>query len=212
VYCRTLVFAALMVAGGLFAPASATDSDLCRDGNNIASSGIAACTRIISAGVAKGRDLADAYYERGLKHKLNERYDQAINDLSTAIKVDPSWSWPYVARGHVYAIKRDFTRAFADQETAVRLEPTAVTYVGRAQDLIEAGAFDRAIADLDQALRLNPKYFFAFFTRGDVYVKKREFAKAIDDYNTALQIGSTSEISMNYVRTQLKRARDQLGQ
>jgi tetratricopeptide (TPR) repeat protein len=206
------VFAALMVVFSLVAPATASDLDLCRDVNNTSSSGIAACTRIISAGTAKGRDLADAYYERGVKHRLNKRYDQAINDLGSAIKIDPSWSFPYVARGHVYAEKRDFTRAFADQEIAVRLEPTAVTYVGRAQDLIAAGAFDRAIADLDEALRLNPKYFFAFLTRGDVYVKKREFAKAIDDYNMALGIGSDSVSSMDYVRDQLKSARNQLGQ
>jgi Tfp pilus assembly protein PilF len=57
--------------------------------------------------------------------------------------------------------------------------PTASAYVGRAKDLIEAGDTGRAIADIDEALRLDPEFFFAFQVRGDVYFKKREFAKSL---------------------------------
>jgi tetratricopeptide (TPR) repeat protein len=213
-YFRVFLVAAIIFTSCLIpAAADSADSDICSDGNEITQRGVDACTRVIRAGIVTGRALAGAYYERGMKHKYNRRYDAAIEDFSAAIKLDPSWAWPYVARGHAHAKKGQLTQAFADQETALRIEPTATTYIGRAIDLIEAGDYDRAIADINEALRLDPKHLHAFIYRGDIFLKKREFTKAIEDYNRALEIGSASDdkLSMDYARTRLKEARKQLG-
>ncbi len=167
--------------------AAADDAADCKSNSN-ENRAIAACTRVIASGKLTGKDLASLYYARGLKRRYNRSYDAAVGDFTNAIKLDPKDTWSYVARGHAYAYKKDFPRAFADQETAIGLEKTAVTHTGRAIDLMVAGAYDRAIADLDEALRLNPKYFYAYLNRGDAYRKKRDFAKAEADYRKALEI------------------------
>jgi tetratricopeptide (TPR) repeat protein len=183
--------AAFLVAA--VASVMADDTTTCKSVLARSPEAIAACTRIIASGNAKGRSLAQAYYGRGQKYRLKGNSDKAILDFSSAIRIDPGWHFPYVARGHAYAAKRQFTLAFADQETAIRLEPTEVSYVGRAQDLMAAGETDRAIADCEQAIRLNPNYFYAFFNRAHAYLEKHQFEKALSDYRRAQEIGSDEE-------------------
>lgn len=183
---RAIFIAAAMVLA-LVHTAAANDREICKSGSRDNST-IAACTRVISSGAVKGADLAQVYYERGLKYRYNGNHDPAISDFTKAVALDPQWAWPYVARGHSYAAKKDFKNAFADQEKAIKIEPSHVTYVGRAIDLIEAGAFDLAMKDIDEALRLNPKYFYAYLNRGEIYLKKREFDKAAGEFRMALEI------------------------
>lgn len=186
---RALCIAGAFIIGLGQLAVAAGDSDLgtCQSAANDAKA-IAACDRVISKGGLNNDDLARIYYERGMKHRYNRKFDPAIGDFTKAIALRPKYTWAYVARGHAYAYKKDFPDAFADQEKAIRMEPTEVTYTGRAMDLIEAGAYERAIADLNEALRINAKYFHAYLNRGDAYLKMREFAKAEADYRAALEI------------------------
>jgi tetratricopeptide (TPR) repeat protein len=184
---RVCIAGLIIIAIGHFTAAMADDVADCNS-DSIDNRAIAACTRLISSGKYSGKDLVQHYYQRGMKRRHNGAFNAAISDFTSAIKLDAKYTWAYVARGHAYAYKKDFPRAFADQETAIGLEKTAVTHTGRAIDLMEAGAYDRAIADLDEALRLNPKYFYGYLKRGDAYRKKRDFAKAAADYRRALEI------------------------
>jgi hypothetical protein len=74
-YNRAFLVAALITACTLFAPAVAaeTDPETCNDYNIRSEVRIAACTRIISAGETTGKDLASAYYNRGMAHADCER-------------------------------------------------------------------------------------------------------------------------------------------
>lgn len=175
-----------------------SDFDICVS-TSFESPAVQACDRVIAGGKLQKDDLARAYYGRGLKHRNNRRFDQSIQDFTKAIQLDPKYTWSYVARGHAYAFKKQFPLAFADQETAIGLEATEVTYTGRAMDLIEAGAYDRAIADLNEALRINDKYFYGYLRRGDAYLKKHEFSKAESDYRKAVEIKPEDKNAQNGV-------------
>jgi tetratricopeptide (TPR) repeat protein len=184
---RALCLAGAFIVGlGQFAVA-ASDPETCDSAASDAKA-IAACDRVIAKGGPNKDDLARVFYQRGMKHRNNGQFDQAIGDFTRAIALRPKYTWAYVARGHAYAFKKDFPNAFADQEKAIRMEPTEVTYTGRAMDLTEAGAYERAVADLNEALRINGKYFYALLARGDAYLKMREFAKAETDYRAALEV------------------------
>jgi tetratricopeptide (TPR) repeat protein len=181
--------AALIVQAGA---AIADDVETCKS-SSYDKTAIAACTRAISANTATGTDLARLYYERGTKYRNNRDYDPAIRDFTKAIANAPKWTWPYVARGHSYAARKEFPKAFADQEQAIAIEATAVTHTGRALDLIDAGAYDLALKDLAEALRIDPKYFYAYFNRGEVYLKTGRFDDAVSDYQMAVQIKPDNE-------------------
>jgi tetratricopeptide (TPR) repeat protein len=50
-------------------------------------------------------------------------YEEAIAELSEAIRLQPDFARAYNARGYVYLLKRDYQRALADFDEAVRLDP-----------------------------------------------------------------------------------------
>lgn len=194
-----------LIGGPVFA---ASDLETCQSNRVTANvsedARIAACTRAIASGKLAGSELESAYYERGLAYRILRRSDEAIRDLSRTIEINPRNTWSYVARGHAYADKKDFPRAFKDQEAAIKLEPSAVTYTGRAIDLMAAGAYDLAIADLNEALRRDEKYFYGYLYRGDANRRKGDFDAAQADYRKALELRPNDD----FARRGLDRARN----
>ena len=47
---------------------------------------------------------------------------------------------------------------------------------------------DQAIVAFNEAIRLNPRNVHAFFARGCAWVERGDFAKAIADYESTLQL------------------------
>jgi tetratricopeptide (TPR) repeat protein len=123
--------------------------------------------------------------------------DGAIANYDEAIHLDPQGAIFYVDRGTVWGSKREFARAFADYDQAIKLDPnnakgaaaTAWNLKGRAQFM--HGDVDGAIAAYDEAVRLNPKFAFAHQNRGDAFKDKGEYARAIENYDRAIDLQLT---------------------
>jgi len=64
-----------------------------------------------------------AYYNRGIAHASLRQYDRAMQDLDTALKLDPGLAKAYNGRGSVYRHLGEYKRAFQDFERAVKLDP-----------------------------------------------------------------------------------------
>ena len=204
---RTSLIAAVLLGLSMISPAAAGDAEVC-DSPSDNQSAIDACTREIRR-IGQGSELADPYYRRGMKYRNNRSYEKSIGDFSAAIRWRPQWSWPFVARGHVYAWQKKFDLALADQETAIRLEPSHVTYVGRAMDLIEAGNIDGAIEDLKQALTYNNDYYYAHLNLGNAYMRQQSWQQALAAYERAVEVAP--EGGGDHARQGAERARARLG-
>jgi len=73
----------------------------------------------------------------------------------------------YTNRGVEYWIKKDYDKAIADHDQAIKIDPkNPVPYNNRGNTYAAKTDFEHAIADYDQAIKLNPKYAEAFFNRG----------------------------------------------
>jgi tetratricopeptide (TPR) repeat protein len=95
----------------------------------------------------------------------------------------------YMNRGTTYALMRDYDRAIADLDQAIRLDTRySKAYTNRGAVYDKKGDYERAIADLDQAIRLNPKNTDAFGNRGVVYDRKGDYDRAIADYDQAIRL------------------------
>lgn len=173
----------------LVSPALAGDMEVCEARND---KSIAACTRIIKRG-PESADMANVYYKRGLNYRDESKYDDAIKDFTRAIRLKPDWVWPLVARGHTYAWSKKYDLAIADQEAAVKIEPSGITYSGRGAVLMEAGELDRALADLSKAVELDPKRFYGYRNRANLYMKMARFKDALADYDKAIEIGTQKD-------------------
>jgi tetratricopeptide (TPR) repeat protein len=91
------------------------------------------CSSIIESGRQIGRNLAVAYYSRGLAYYDKDDDDRAIADYSEAIRLDPKYAQAYSSRGLAYDHKGDLGRADPDYNEAIRLDPKyAQAYFNRA--------------------------------------------------------------------------------
>jgi tetratricopeptide (TPR) repeat protein len=73
----------------------------------------------------------------------------------------------YTNRGVEYGIKKEFDKAIADHDQAIKIDPkNPAPYNNRGTAYAAKQDYERAIADYDQAVKLNPKYAEAFFNRG----------------------------------------------
>jgi len=73
----------------------------------------------------------------------------------------------YTNRGVEYEIKKDYDKAIADHDQAIKIDPkNPAPYNNRGNAYVARQDFEHAIADFDMAIKLNPKYAEAFFNRG----------------------------------------------
>ncbi|MDR2485684.1 MAG: tetratricopeptide repeat protein, partial [Treponema sp.] len=69
---------------------------------------------------------------RGYENIMQKKYDQAIADLSQAIRLNPNDAAVYHKRGAAYARKGDCDRALADYNQAIKIDPNyALAYNDR---------------------------------------------------------------------------------
>ena len=85
--------------------------------------------------------------------------------------------------------KRQLDRALADDNAAIRLDPTnAFVYISRGNVWGERKAYARAIADFYAAIRLDPKIAAAYPTAATRGATRLTFDRAIADYDPAIRL------------------------
>jgi tetratricopeptide (TPR) repeat protein len=90
-------------------------------------------------------------------------------------------------RAAAYTVRRDYSRAIADLNDALRLAPTSQhLIVVRASAHAAVGNYDRALADFNDAVRHDPLDAKAFAGRGQVWEHKGDKEQAKSDYRMAI--------------------------
>ena len=151
---------------------------------------IVACTRNIQSGRFIGKNLAQAFTNRGLAYKRKGLWDRAIADYDEAIRLNPDLAETFNNRGNAYYYKGQLDRALEDYDEAIRLKPDfALAFGNRGNVYRKKGQFDRAIEDYDEAIRLEPDNAQVFADRGLAYEKKGEPTQALRDFKRAHALG-----------------------
>ncbi|MBB4701987.1 tetratricopeptide repeat protein [Sphaerisporangium siamense] len=92
--------------------------------------------------------------------------DEALEDLDTAVAMDPDYPDHHLDRGNLLFQMGRADDALADYDAAIRLSPPLPEgHYNRAQVLLAVGELGRARADLDRVLELDPGYLDAYINR-----------------------------------------------
>lgn len=186
---------ALFVLGATCCGAFADDLSDCNQEQD-ASRTIRGCTWIIEHSTSGDRGMA--YFRRAGAYLQIKDYDRAIADYTTIIdrvRAANKGECPkklcavlFANRGRVYLTKTDFTRAIAEVDQAIRLDPDRAGYfVLRGLAHRSMKHFDQAIADYGRAIDLDPHEAY-YDDRGRVYYDKEDYRAAIKDYDRAIQL------------------------
>ena len=159
--------------------------------------------------------VAMAYLSRSYAYSFLGEYDKSLNDCNKFIELVPNLQGGYHARGNIYANGfKEYDKALADFNRAIEINPDyALLYVDRGRIYDEIKQYDKALADYDKAIELIPNHSSSVFnenfdsmviatslpglynSRGYLYVKLKEYQKALNDLNKALEISKDSSLS-----------------
>jgi len=122
--------------------------------------------KIVISGLLPELENSDAYYSRAKKYDAAKDYNQAIDDFSQAIRLDPKNALYYIARGQSYFNKGYWKECSNDESQAIKLEPqNAYYYSLRGNTYRFSKKYDLAIADYTKAIELDPKRDDSYYGR-----------------------------------------------
>jgi len=146
---------------------------------------------------------AEDYVKRGLTNFNQKNYQQAIDDCSQAIRLNPKFADAYFFRGLVYVELRNWGQSIADFSESININPKYESaYSNRACSVVQQKdsmiGWLIAIEDYDQALNINPSNAVNFFCRGLVYFKFDK-QKAKKDFIKAIELNPNYEDAQKYI-------------
>lgn len=132
---------------------------------------------------------AKDYINRGLTYTSLQHYKEALVDLTSAIKLDPTNPQAYNNRGHAYTKMQCYSEALADFNHAINLDSTlALAYNNRGFVFYLQSRFNEALADYNRAIELDSTLARAYENRGAIYGNLRKYNEALIDYNRAIEL------------------------
>jgi S1-C subfamily serine protease/Flp pilus assembly protein TadD len=139
-----------------------------------------------------GLSAVDFYY-RGIHAYDEKRYENAIDEFSSAIKKDPTFASAYYNRGLVYGKLKLPNQAIADYSSSIQLDPSdEAAYFNRGRQYAGLNDYTRAIADFSSSIRLNPNDADAYDGRGYMYQLTKDYERAIEDYTVSITLNPRS--------------------
>ncbi len=147
---------------------------------------------LVFAGADSDTESTAALIQRGNDWLEKNNFDLAMEDFNAAVKQSPKDATAYHARGNAWWYKGGdyLLNAIDDYNKAIKIDSKYVdAYKSRAMVQMQRGEGKKAKEDCGRAIKLSPKDAEAYRFRADVYRKlERNYDKAIEDYNKALEL------------------------
>ncbi len=144
------------------------------------------------------RKVKIAYNSLGAYYSKRGDYGRALDDLNTAISIDPRYMLAYNNRGLVYKELGYYRPAIDDFSVALRLDPdNSLALLNRGDTYAAAADYARAMDDYGAALRLDPKNPLIHDARGLVYMNGGDMRSALDDFDAAISLDPSDPLPYN---------------
>jgi TolB-like protein/DNA-binding winged helix-turn-helix (wHTH) protein/Tfp pilus assembly protein PilF len=133
----------------------------------------------------------------GWSEDSEESLRKAHSYADQAIAIDPDLPQVYWVKGFADIFHKDYEQSLENAQRALDLDPNFADGYGLlATTLNYAGKPDEADVEMRKAMQLNPMNPAIYkVIHGEIFFNKREYAKAIGNFNFALQTNPESEES-----------------
>jgi tetratricopeptide (TPR) repeat protein len=179
--------ALLFVAGETYAESA--DSYFDAGGEYFRQGKYVEAERAYSQAINLDNHVSDYFKNRGIVNIKLKRYSQAVEDLTTALKLPNSVGNLDPLNNGIVGI---FWKGMSEEsfKTNAGYYYFSDVYKARAEAYCELKDFEREISDLNKAIELNDKNSGAYFNRGGAYGNKDMFDQAFSDFTQAIAIDS----------------------
>ncbi len=110
----------------------------------------------------------------------NGAYLKSLNRKET-------YSFAYRVRGIAFAELKKYKESLKDYNKALKVNPKdPSTHYNKSIALRQLNKPKEAMISIDKALELNPNYASAYYSRGNIFLKFKEYEKALDAYDLAI--------------------------
>jgi len=97
------------------------------------------------------------YKHRGMAYFACSQYEEAINDFTLSLELDPESYKAAYYRGVVYSVQKQYLKAIDDYTLSLKIHPyQAFCLFRRGQAYFHISDFPQALADCDNSLALEP--------------------------------------------------------
>jgi tetratricopeptide (TPR) repeat protein len=126
-------------------------------------------------------------------HAVAGRTEQALDDLTTLLRLEPTNSEAHLDRGALFQGLDRMPEALEDYDAAVAWSPPyAEAYFNRALALRALGRTEEAVRDLSHVLALEPRHAAALVNRAGLLYEQGEYAAAREDVTRVLAHDQTN--------------------
>jgi tetratricopeptide (TPR) repeat protein len=153
---------------------------------------LAGAARVFTGCILRRPDHAHPYYCRALLNIQMRRYQDAVDDSSRVIDLDPKHAGAWHNRGVAYGYLKQLDKAVDNLSRAIELDPShAVAWHDRGIAYAYLKQPDSALTDFSRAVELDPKYVAAWYDRGVLYNGLNRPGEALADYSKAIDLDPT---------------------
>jgi protein O-mannosyl-transferase len=141
--------------------------------------------------ISKYPKTSAAYINRGNAHTINNNFEMAIQDYSSAIAYEPKAADAYTNRAIAFSKQGNINDAIKDYNSAIAISPqNADMYAERAALKSGINDIEGAGEDLTKAISLKPKDETLYNKRGVLMGMAGFSEKALTDFNKAIALNS----------------------
>lgn len=134
---------------------------------------------------------ASEYFERGRSKARKDYYEDAIDDFTKAIEINPNYEEAYYHRAISKGLMGNYSGAIKDYDKVIEINPKNFeAYCFRGIDKANSKNYKGGLSDLNKSIFLNPKNAVAYSCRGEVKDKIKDYPGGIMDYTKAIQLNS----------------------
>ena len=128
-----------------------------------------------------------ALHNRGVSYAMGERFDEALQDFASTIRIHPEYANAWFNRAEVFMRLGKTAIAIENYTQAIALNADDPGYYksrGKAYRIVRK--YPQAHADLDQSLALDSQSATIYIERGDLWLAEGNFEKSAADYRSAV--------------------------
>lgn len=139
--------------------------------------------------ISKYPEFFYGYYRRGFFKDNAQRIDEALEDYSLAIALNPDYAYSYLGRGDMLKAKGDNAKAMADYRKVVEIDTVPSSDCAAQYALLELGRKDEAIAFMDSIIATDPTNAGNYYDAACLYSRMKIKDKALGSLMTAFEKG-----------------------